>query len=86
MNPCSNSRSSSPPLCPNCGKPLEFEQEVRYGFHEHVVGKEVGRSLCPLCNSGCYEWMEDERPGLMLNKTRPCCKCGRSEKKELKPP
>jgi hypothetical protein len=71
------SEASAAPVCPNCKKPLEFEREVRYGFHEHVVGKEVGRSLCPHCKAGCYEWMEDERPGLMLNTARACCKCGK---------
>jgi hypothetical protein len=71
------SEASAVPLCPNCKKTLECEQEVRYGFHEHVIGKEVGRSLCPLCKAGCYEWMEDERPGLGLNEVRACCKCGK---------
>ena len=62
--------------CPNCGKHLGENTYETNGYgagHGFVTN---GRSICPACGKGCYEWENDETPGFRDHWYGKCCYCG----------
>lgn len=64
-------------ICPNCKKQLEETSYLSHGYGAGAGYISSGRSKCPKCKKGCYEWSNDDIPGFRDSDIRPCCKCGK---------
>jgi len=64
-------------ICPNCGRRLEESEYEHYGYGAGYGSLRRGRSVCPICGKGCYEWEEDDTPGFRESWKGKCCYCGK---------
>lgn len=64
-------------ICPNCGKRLEQSGYEHYGYGAGHGFLSHGRSICPACGKGCYEWEDDDTPGFREHWKGKCCYCGK---------
>lgn len=66
------------PTCRNCRKELVtiVRSYVGYGAKHGTIKR--GRSLCPICREGCFEWRDDNAPGFKEHWKGSCCSCGKS--------
>jgi hypothetical protein len=63
-------------VCPNCTKQLLEKGYDHYGYgagHGEII---EGRSICPACKGGCYDWEDDNTPGFRDHYKGNCCSCG----------
>ncbi len=61
--------------CPNCQKILRESGYAHKGYGAGNGFLAQGRSLCPKCNHGCYEWEKDDTPGFRDYFKKECCNC-----------
>lgn len=62
-------------ICPNCGKRLEKSGYSHHGWGAGSGDFSSGRSICPICGKGCYEWEDEATPGFREHWKGQCCKC-----------
>lgn len=70
-------------VCKNCGKRLESAGYNHYGYGAGMGYLSSGRTKCPACGNGCYEWENDDTPGFREHWIGSCCKCKRDISKWL---
>lgn len=63
-------------ICPNCSERLEKSGYEHYGYGAGHGFLSHGRSMCPACGKGCYEWEDDDTPGFREHWKGNCCYCG----------
>jgi hypothetical protein len=66
------------PICSNCRKDLVtiVRSHIGYGTKHGTIKR--GRSRCPICRNGCYEWRNDNAPGFREHWRGVCCSCGKN--------
>jgi hypothetical protein len=64
-------------VCKNCGKRIEASGYTHFGYGADYGYLRSGRSICPACGKGCFEWSDDETPGFREHWKGSCCKCNR---------
>jgi hypothetical protein len=64
-------------VCKKCGKRIEAGGYAHYGYGAGSGYLRSGRSICPVCDKGCYEWGDDETPGFRDHWKGKCCRCKR---------
>lgn len=62
-------------ICPNCGKRIEKSAYNHHGWGAGRGHHRFGRSICPVCSEGCYEWDDEDTPGFRDHWKGMCCKC-----------
>lgn len=61
--------------CPSCKSKFEAEGFGHVGYGEGNGYQSNGRSLCALCEKGCYRWDRDDTPGFRDSHSWECCHC-----------
>jgi hypothetical protein len=64
-------------VCPNCGKRLDASEYEHYGYGAGHGFISEGRSICPICGKGCYDWEDDDTLGFRHSWRGSCCFCGK---------
>ena len=62
-------------VCPNCNGRLENSGYEHYGYGAGHGFLTRGKSICPVCNKGCYAWEDDDTPGFREHWKGKCCFC-----------
>jgi hypothetical protein len=65
-------------ICPNCRGMIEGSGCPHYGCEAGHGYLSSGRSICPACGMGCYEWEDDDTPGFRDHWKGKCCKCNKN--------
>jgi len=68
-------------VCKNCGRRIEKSGYSHYGYGAGYGYLSSGRSICPACGKGCFEWSDDDTPGFREHWKGSCCKCKRDIEK-----
>lgn len=64
-------------LCKHCGRRIGESGYSHFGYGAGPGYLRSGRSKCPACGEGCFEWSDDETPGFRDHWKGSCCKCKR---------
>ncbi len=64
-------------ICKNCGRRIKEGGYSHFGYGAGYGYLRSGRSICPACGKGCFEWSDDETPGFRDHWKGACCKCKR---------